>query len=517
MTEQQTNQQPIHSIQVEKTPEELTQEKIQQYTAKFQKLQLVDLENFFYRNKEALIGTYKKEDFTKFMQAPELDVSQKSLRKMSKFLFNYSSQYSLAVAYYASILTLDFIIKPTSQDPKKIKKKEYEKKYYQFVNFVENMSIQHEFSRILDIVYRDGVYFGYVHQDKNDFFFQNLDSDYCRITYYDRGMYFFSFNLTYFFTYPERLPFYPAEFQEAYAKIKDGIRSKRNTFWFQVDSSKSICIKTDESNWYSVPPLANTFEAALNINDFKALDIAETEIGNYKLLFQKIPMNEDKDASENQFLLTPDYVQTFHDNIASGLPKNVGLMTSPMPVVDISFDRDSVDRNKVADSTSQYWSDTGISQLLFSSNGKTSPASLAKAIMADESKAFKMLYQIERWLKIYLVSYFPDRLFEVEMPKITNYNKEDFLKNVTSSATYGFPVKRLINAAMGNNPSSMYMDSYLENEVLQLNKKFIPMMSSHTTSGSPNDQGGRPASDKPLSEEGQATQDNGSNDPNLRG
>lgn len=502
---------------IEKTQEELTQEKILQYTSKFQKLQLIDLEKFFSRNKEALIGTYKKEDFAKFMQSPELDLSQKQLRKMSKFLFNYSPQYSLAIAYYASILTLDFIIKPTSQNPKSINKKKYENKYYEFVNFVENMSIQHEFSRILDVAYRDGVYYGYVHQDKNDFFFQNLDSDYCKITYYDRGMYFFSFNLTYFFTYPERLAMYPVEFQNAYNEIKSNIKNKRNTFWFQVDSSKSICIKTDESNWYSIPPLSNTFEAALNINDFKALDIAETEIGNYKLLFQKIPMNTDKDAGENQFLLTPDYVQTFHDNIASGLPKNVGLMTSAMDVTDVSFDKDSVDRNKVADSTSQYWSDTGISQLLFSSNTKSSPASLAKAIMADEAKAFKMLYQIERWLKIYLVGFFPERLFEVEMPKISNYNKEDFLKNATASATYGFPVKRLMNAAMGNNPSSMYMDSYLENEILQLTTKFIPMNSSHTQNGDPNNKGGKPQSDKPLSEAGAKTQENDSNNPDARG
>jgi hypothetical protein len=502
-------------LEPSKTPEQLEQEKILHYTTTFQKLQLIDLENYLHRNRESLIGTYKKEDLQKYMQAPELDASQKVLRKISKFLFNASPQYSLAIGYYASILTLDYMIKPTSQNPKKIKKKEYENSYYKFVNFVENMNVQHEFSRILDVVYRDGVYYGYVFQDKNDFFFFQLDSDYCKITYVDRGMYFLSFNLTYFHVYPERLLMYPKEFQDEYEKIKSNIKNKRNAFWFQVDSAKSICIKTDESNWYSIPPLANTFESALNINDFKALDIAEAEIGNYKLLFQRIPIDT-KEGSENRFLLTPDFVQTFHDNIETGLPKQVGLMTSPMEITDISFDKDSVDRNKVADSTSQYWSDTGISQLLFSSNGKTSPSSLAKAIMADEAKAFKMLYQFERWLGIYLFQFFPDRFFKVELPKITNYNKEEFLKNAKEAATYGFPVRRLINAALGNDPSSMYMDVYLENEILDLPNKFIPMSSSHTSSGDPNNKGGRPSGAKPVGESGDKTIENDSNNPDAR-
>jgi hypothetical protein len=221
------------------------------------------------------------------------------------------------------------------------------------------------------------------------------------------------------------------------------------------------------------------------------------------------------DGGENKFLLTNDFVQTFHDNIESNLPKQVGLITSPMKVEDISFEKDSVDRNKVAEATSQYWSDTGVSQLLFSSNSKTTSASLAKAIMTDEAKAFKILYQIERWLNIYLSKFNTDRLFKVEMPKITIFNRDEFIARAKESATYGFPVKRLINAAMGNDPSSMFMDAYLENEILKLPDKFIPMMSSHTTSGK--DGAGRPNSDKPLTESGEKTVENDSNNPDARG
>lgn len=495
--------------QQEKSIEELEQEKIKNYVAAFQKLQLINLENP-YKTKESLVGTYKRDDLKKYIQAPELDASQKQLRKISKFLYNSSPQYNMLINYLSSILTLDFIIKPTSQNPKKLNKKTYENKYYQFTSFVESMSIRHEFSRILEVVYRDGVYCGYVHQDKNDLFFQQLDTDYCKITYFDRGMYFISFNLAYFFTYPERLAMYPQEFRDAYNDSKDKIKGKRSNFWYQLKSENTICIKTDESNWYFMPPYTNSFESALNINDFKQLDKAEAEIGNYKLLFQKIPLGAD---GENNFLLTNDFVQTFHDNIESGLPPQVGLMTSPMDITDVSFDKDTVDRNNVANATSQYWTDTGVSQLLFSSNSNTTSASLAKAIQVDEAKAFKLLYQVERWLNIYLSGFFPERLFKVEMPKISIFNRDEYIKRAKESATYGFPVKRLINAALGNDPSSMYMDTFLENNILNLPDKFIPMMSSHTTSGN---ETGRPKSDTPLSESGEKTVENDSNGDGMR-
>jgi hypothetical protein len=495
------------------TKEEALEQKHAHYAETFQKLQLIDLSTYPYRTQEKLIGTFTREDLRRYILAPELDANQKQLRRISKFLYNASPQYNMLVNYLSSILTLDFLIKPVSQNPKKIKKKEYENKYYQFVSFVEKMNIRHEFSKILESVYRDGIYCGYVHQDNSDFFFQQLDPDYCKITYFERGMYFISFNLVYFYTYPERLAMFPQEFRDAYKDNSSNIKNKRSTYWYPLKSENVICIKTDESNWYFLPPNVSSFESALNINDFKQLDKSEAEMGNYKLLFQKIPINE-KSGTENEFLITPDFAQTFHENIQSNVPMQVGVITSPMEVKDISFDKDSVDRNKVAEATSQYWSDTGVSQLLFSSNDKTTSASLAKAIMVDEAKSFKILYQVERWLNIYLSRFFGDKMFKVEMPKISIFNRDEFMARAKEASSLGFPEKRLINAAMGNDPSAMFMDAFLENEILDLPNKFIPLSSSYTASGSASD-GGRPQN-KSASDSKEKTIENDSNGDGMR-
>lgn len=490
------------------------QAKIEQYVNQFKKLLLVDLNTYPYRTQEKLVGTYTKDDLRNYIKAPELEANQKVLRKISKFLYNASSQYRLLVNYFTSILTFDHYVRPNAANPKKIKnKKSYEDEYYNFVSFVEKMNLKHEFAKISEVLYRDGVYCGYAHQEKNDFFFQQLDTDYCKITYFERGMYFISFNLTYFYTYPERLAMYPQEFRDAYNAVKNNIKNKRSTFWYPLKSENTICIKTDESNWYFLPPFVSTFEAALNISDFKQLDKSETEVGNYKLLFQKIPINE-KGDEENKFLLTPNFAQVFHDNIQSDLPAQVGLITSPMEVTPISFDKDQVDKNKVEQVTSQYWSDAGVSQLLFSSSGKSTAASLAKAIMADEAKAFLILNQFQRWVNIYLSNFFEKKLFSVDFLRISHFNRDEFVKNATEAATYGLGSKAVINAALGNPPSSLYMESFLENEILGLQDKLIPLSSSHTKSG--DDKGGRPKSNNPLSESGEKTLENDSNNKDVR-
>jgi hypothetical protein len=495
------------------TEEEIKANFIKGQQAQFQKLKLIDLETYPYRTKEQLIGTFKREDLKKYMQVPELDANQKQLRRISKYLYNISSQYKLSCDHFSSILTLDHIVEPKNFNPsKKVNKKTLESQFYNVANTVDMMNIQHEFFKILQVVYREGVYCGYVLQDDDNFFFQQLDADYCKVTYCENGLSFISFNLTYFFVYPERLKMYPKEFQDAYNATKDQIKRKNAFFWFELDSSKTICIKTDETNWNFLPPFVSTFDAVLNIADFKALDKAETELGNTKLLFQKIPVDITGD-SENKFLITPDFAQTFHNNIQTNLSKEVALITSPMDVKDISFARDSVDRNKVSEATMQYWSDAGISQLLFSSNGKTTGASLAKAIQADEAKAFVMLAQIERWINNYLAITLKIKNFRVRMLKTTVFNIDDFIKTMTSAAAMGQPVKTVINAALGGKSSSIYANSFLENEILKLSEKLEPSLSSHTMTD--NSKGGAPTK-KNLTESGEKTVESDSNNPDTR-
>jgi hypothetical protein len=93
------------------------------------------------------------------------------------------------------------------------------------------MNIKHEFSKILHSVIKEGVFFGYIHQSKDSFFIQQLDSDFCKITFVEDGLYGFAFNFSYFFTYPERINMFPDEFKKIYKEKYEG-KSKRKAMLF---------------------------------------------------------------------------------------------------------------------------------------------------------------------------------------------------------------------------------------------------------------------------------------------
>lgn len=60
-------------------------------------------------------------------------------------------------------------------------------------------------------------------------------------------------------------------------------------------------------------------------------------------------------------------------------------------------------------------------------------------------------------------------------------------------------------ATIGSQPSAIYLNAFLENEVLQLTDKLIPLKSSHTGDASTNE-GGAPVKDESdLSDKGMQT------------
>jgi hypothetical protein len=75
---------------------------------------------------------------------------------------------------------------------------------------------------------------------------------------------------------------------------------------------------------------------------------------------------------------------------------------------------------------------------------------------------------------------------------------------------YGLPMRNAIAATMGIPPSATVNMSYLENDVLKLSEKEIPLKSSNTQSAS-TASAGRPVEDT-VGDSGDATRDGGTNE-----
>jgi hypothetical protein len=374
--------------------------------------------------------------------------------------------------------------------------------YKKVAQFVDNMNIRHEFLKVLDVAYREDVYYGYEHMDDTSYFFQKLDPDYCQISSLEDGVWNFSFDFSYFQTNPEQLEMFPPEFKKMYNRF---VKDPSNMRVQELDSTKTICIKINESLTYVMPPFFSTFEAIFDIEDYKALKKDKEEISNYKVIYQKIPMRTNSDANDD-FLINLDTAMVFHNKAAQVVPDQVGIITAPFDAEGISFEKDQADFDNVAKAERDFWNTTGVSQLLFNAD-KTTSVGLSYSTKTDEAMAYGVLRQIERWINRRIKFFVGNNQnFKVRMLDVSIFNQDDQFNLAIQAGTYGLPVKTAIASLLGMSTSSMMNMFILENDILGINDKLVPLPSAHTLSGN-GDVGAPPKSNGDITDEGLKTRD----------
>lgn len=470
--------------------------------AKLEKLILTDLKTRPYQPQGRFIGKYTKQDIVNFILAPEVWYNQVQLRYTSKYLYNMSNHYKRTINYLAGLPNFDYVVEPYGIDPETVDVKKFRKAYMKAVDTVDSMNIKHEFRKVMNVAFREDTFFGYLFMNKSSFFIQRLDPDYCKISSLEDGVYNFAFDFTYFTAYPYRLAFYPQEFTDKWNEYRnDGIR------WKELDSKNTICIKVNEDLDFPLPPFVGVLGNLLDFEDFKNLRKIKTEINNYKLVYQRIPMKQNS-TEPNDYLIDYNQSLVFHKNAEAVLPEQVGLVTTPMELDVIDFERDRPDINKVSDIEAEYWGSAGISQILFSADSGS--IGLDASIKTDEMISFQVVDQIERWINRFMKNLSGVYKFRVKILRTTQYNIDEVYNRYVEAATYGMPVKSYMLASMGHSQSALTTMTFLENEVLELHDNMIPMQSSHTQS---NDEGGRPQkAGKDLTESGAETRNKKKNE-----
>ncbi|MEK5036309.1 hypothetical protein MKY96_33190 [Paenibacillus sp. FSL R7-0302] len=420
----------------------------------------------------SLLKKYKRSEVSTFMDNPAQH--EKSLRDVSNTLFSKSPQYKRLIQYFAKMLTLDYIVEPVNVDFDKVNVESLSRQYKKAVQFLDSMNIKHEFSKVLSIAFREDIFYGYEHIGKNSYFIQKLNPNYCTISSIEDGCFNFAFDFSYFQSNLDQLEMYPPEFKSMYNKYLKDSKLK----WQELDSAKTICIKINEDLDNVIPPFVGVFESLLDIEDFKALRKDREKIANYKVLYQKLPMRKDSEHN-NDFSIDFENMMMFHNKASQALPDEVGLITAPFEVTDISFDKDKADADNVEKATRDYWTQVGVSQLLFNTD-KSSSVGLEKSIRTDEAIIFTVLRQIERWVNRRLKFFINNINFRVNFLDITIFNKQEIFENALQASQFGVPAKMIIGASMGMSPSSMVNMAILENEILGLPERLIPLSSSHT-------------------------------------
>lgn len=446
-----------------------------------------------------LFRRFPKEKVAKFLERPVK--YEKQLRDVSGFLYDNSMHYKRLILYFSNMLTFDYVLKPLrlSEDVDTDKLK---KAYRKMADQIDVMNIKHEFNKIAKICFREDVFYGYELSTKDSYSIKKLNPDLCEITSLEDSCYNFAFDFSYFDKQPDELEHYPEEFKKKYKIYKKDKNEK--TKWQELDSENTICIKLQDDIDYAIPMFVGLIADLMDIQDYKLLQKSKEEIGVYKIILQKIPMKKDS-GEVNDFLMDIGTAMSFHKNVVDTVPDQIGVITTPMETNEISFERDRAEFDSVTKSISNYWNSAGINQHLFSTDN-TSSAALTKSIVTDEMICFSLLKQFQRWMNRKIKFIGGNFKFGLEFLLTTIFNWEGVFQRYLKAAEFGLPVRQHTCATLGLTPNDILNMNLLEINVLELDRKFIPLQSSHVQSGSP----GRPKEEEDeLTEEGIKSRDKG--------
>lgn len=476
---------------------------------------------------EIRVGDYSQEDVRELIEDHSGKDSQEALQEVADILYVRSPHFRRLVQYFSDMATFSYGVVPKADLTLNGNPESIRTEYVEVAKFAKVLNMKHEYRKVLLEVFKSDIFFGYVHYTEDDFYIQKIPRHLCAISSVEDG----AFNYSIFMpAIEENIDVYkytmPAEVIDLYNEwvSEQSSSSNRNSRsndrggsgsatvqkeeemvvgdWKELSPQNTMCIKFDEANYnVSIPPFAGSFDSIFEIDGYKASRRNREQVDNYMMIFQRIPLRSDSE-NNNDFVIDYDSVEFFHGELADSVPENVGVVTTPMVLEPIEFDKDSIDVDNVSKAIRDFWSGSGTSQALFSTENNTTQG-IKSSIATDEQIVFALLRQIERWTNRFVKYAYGESSFSIEILDVTYFNQQDFYKRLLDLSQFGVPVKTLIPASLGIEPIEVIGLSYLENDILGIHESWIPLQSSHTMSGKDNasgdvpsdDTGGRPKED----------------------
>jgi len=444
------------------------------------------------------------------------------LLRMSMYFYIKSQEFKGIIEYKSNMLTYANVLYPSN-----IVDDEFDiEEYYKNVKFIDNYNLASKLSVSSKILVREDIYFAYETTDSTgrNFLWKKLPSEYCKIIGRDRfETYRVAFNYTYFDRYPEDLDTFPIEFKSKYNSLKikrndnkknskvDNQLNKKfyNSMLHELDNTKAIAFKFDESVDYVLPFYSGMFVDLIRLAELKDVEVVGAVSDNYKLLHQLVPMN-DESGKKDDFMISGGFLKGFHNNLTATSPVGVGVVTSPMPVSPITLKQGvgSAEEGIVKKQMTNLLTQSGTSSLLFN-GASTSASGLENNIQVDENMMFKLLRQYEKFMRKRLFLYNKNTYkYTLSFINHTFYNTDKLYNNLSKAGQAGMNTEFELNAILGRSQLSFINSGKLLDK-LGLRDEMIPFKSSHVGDGSeePKEVGDKKIKGD-LSDGGEKTKDN---------
>lgn len=458
-------------------------------------------------------SVYSRENLRTYLRNPATDANNKSLRKLSSYLYTVSHVYRRMINFKAHQINCKVwsaypIVSMIEENDAESILKEYER----VVNIVKAMHMETQIFKVMLQAWKYGVTYGYVYGDpegEGSFYIHLLDPDYCKVSCasYDQGVLGFLFDMSFFRGNEALLEYYDDEFTTLYNEYqRDNIR------WKQLPIEKTICIKIDPDNLdYAIPPLSGLMEQVISLTDLQAAQDEIDSLSNYKMVWGKLDTIAGS-KNINDFEVDLDLALAFMNKINDALPDNVGYGLSPLDLKTIEFkDNDASDTNVLSKAYSNLIEANG--SIILNSNRITNSTSFKLAMKAECEDAMAPVTQLNAWLKFYLKYNYNVETIVAEYSDISPYFMDDEIEKTTKLAGLGLPVKTELAAMVRANPQKSFGMDFLERQLLGLGTErwTNPLVSSNTQSSINSEDGAPTKDDGELTDEGEASRDKDTN------
>ena len=449
---------------------------------------------------------YTKDNITEYLSNPY--TYERQLRRAVTYIYGASSHFRRLIQYFTGLSDLSFVVSPYRIDPKTANVRSVNRNYRKVLNAMSAMNVRSQFPKILTVCLREDTFYGTMWVTNDNITSQQLPSDYCAISTIEGNVLNVTFDFSYFDAHSQYLEYYPAEFQSKYRTYQ----SNRRQRWQELDSPTSFAVKCNNDILdYSLPPFAGILREVYDLEDYKQLKLTKTTLENYAMLVMTLGIDD-----EGNWQMDLDKAKEFWRNLDSVLPEEIGSVLSPMPINKISFEKANTgDTNTISEAEQNLFTAAGVSSLLFN-NDKASANALLLSIKADQAITFGIVKSIEDVVNRFIQAQSYGKNFKVTFLDCSPFNRKEMGDMYLKACQYGLPFISMYAASQGMSQSEVDCMSFLENDVLNLTERFVPLQSSSTQSAASSDgngatdEGGAPTKDVgDLTDSGEQSREDG--------
>ena len=436
------------------------------------------------RNRHARVKEYTLEEIKDIIDSGSVDAQI----ILSRNYFERGGFYWRLLMHYATLLKYTGLLIPNPSFGKNLSESYITKKYQSAIRFIDKANLPDLFTHIGTRVLRDGSYYGVI-QEVTDKSISILDLPifYCRSRFKDKeGNDIIEFNVTYFDTIRDgeyrkkALAAYPKDVVNWYRRWK---ANKVKSPWCYISTSVGICMSLIDER----PVFLNIIAAELEYEDAKDINKERDLEEIRKILIQHIPH-----LTDGGLLFEPEEAVEMHKGAVDMMKKNENLsVLTTYADVDAIVSKTANDNslNSVDKALTNIYAEAGSSSQLF---GTDSNLSLSTSITNDMA----LMMVLARKMARLVTSIINDKYgnanisFTYKILPVSFYNQKEYVEEALKLANSGYSFL-LPALAMDLSQRELSSIKDLENDVLKLKEKLLPLSTSYTETGNV----GRPAKD----------------------